>query len=331
MPEWTTEAIVSLSGALLVAVVLGWAIGRFGGSRVARADYERTAAEERTARHELTAAKARSRRLEDELASLTANLAERATECPVAVRATADATGADPSSTHPAVPTRALRDASPQPDAPADAVGSAQLAGVEASLLEELGAARLRFARVHASQAELAAELERVRGRVADLERHQEALGSGLGASTRRVDELDELQTRIDRHLREARRQVARFEARTGARADELSQARARVGEVEASLQHAVAALRDTRSELDAIGVDLRTLPSVDETPPPVDVTPADAAGRVGVNGSIDLTTESHAEAIDLREPDRSPIDAAADAADAAAERRSGGIETWRA
>ena len=31
MPEWTAEVIWSLSGAAIVALLIGWLIGRFGG------------------------------------------------------------------------------------------------------------------------------------------------------------------------------------------------------------------------------------------------------------------------------------------------------------
>lgn len=364
MPEWTAEVIWSVSGAALVSLLIGWAIARFGGSRVARADYERTVAEERSARHELTAARARARHLEDELATLVATLAERVVERPEAPRPepSVDPAGPpDPTPTRdPGPPNRAVRDAAPPLRSPhqpgSDSVAFRQLEGMNASLLDELEAARRRFARLHGSQAGLSAELEQVRRRVDELEAQNRALGSDLVASTRRVDELDELQSRIDRHLGQAREQVARFEARTGAQADELLQARARVGEVEATLQLAVAALQDTRSELDALGIDLRTPLAADETRPPADETPLPAEQTpspadetpvpaeestvaMAVNGSIDLTDAdpspglgetAPAEPIDLRD-ERSAVDAAADAADADAERRSGRIETWRA
>ena len=75
MPEWTAEVISWVCGAGGVGLVLGWLVGRFGGGRVSRAEYDSIYTQERSLRNELRDTKAHQAAVDSELRGLrTRNL-----------------------------------------------------------------------------------------------------------------------------------------------------------------------------------------------------------------------------------------------------------------
>lgn len=283
MPEWTAEVIWWVCGAGVVGVLLGWLIGRFGGGRVPYHEYDRLVTQERSIRKELNEAKAEQQKSTSELGTLRESNATLSGEL--------DATQ------------RLLTDARAETEQ-AKSLASDELAGINASLHDELEAARIRYAELHGSQTKMTDDLATAETRIAELDGETTRLGADLAASADRIAELDDIQSRMNDQFEAAAARVSEFEARTSGASDELYLARARVSEVEGKLAAALTALRSASDDLGAVhdglnGVERQT-------------TEASTAE----NGSIDLT---EADSIDLRNG-TATVEMAAAAADAAAD-----------
>lgn len=316
MPEWTAEVIWWVCGTGVVALLLGWLVGRFAGGRVPRGEYDRLISQERSLRNELNDTKTRQASVDQELRDLRTQNLTLTGEVDANQRIAEEAR----------VHAVALNDS-------AGLEHEAQISeldGINASLRDELEAARQRYAELHSAQTQLNADLEGASARLADLDHEKTESSAALDAVTNEIEELRVTNTGIATELDAASERVEEFEKRTASASDDLYLVRARVSEVEGKLAAALKALRDASTDLTGVqdginataaGVAVSDVFAV-ETP-----EPAEATGLAPINDQV-FDLSSDAADIDLRSPDvdvtdvaNAGVEAAAAAADAAAKR----------
>lgn len=276
MPEWTAEVISWVCGAGGLGLILGWLAGRLGGGRVPSAEFESLVTQERSLRNELRDTKAHQAAVDDELRGLRNRNLTLEGELDASQRIAGEAREEAASLAH--------RD-----------LNLHELEGINASLGEELEAARIRYAELHGQQTQLAAELADATARIETYDNETGRLSGELETAQQRAAALAEENATISTDLGVAAARVADLEQRTTAAADGLYLARARVSEVEGKLAAALSALRTASGDLSEVqaGINAGDLASI-VAPARPEIEPvlaSNGSGSGASNGSSDGST----------------------------------------